>query len=128
MEEYIFNLYQENLEMLPIAQNILICSNETSFEEIQSFLYRAILCKYNTLFVIEIIESFSKIQQNKMCNCINKILSYKCEKYISNNKENENTNKLNPREYLNSCIFFIYRYSNNDFTYLNELSGKGKQG
>ena len=127
MEEYIFNLYQENLEMLPIAQNILICSNETSFEEIQSFLYRAILCKYNTLFVIEIIESFSKIQQNKMCNCINKILSYKYEKYISNNKENENTNKLNPREYLNSCIFFIYRYSNNDFTYLNELSGEKYQ-
>ena len=43
----------------PIAQNILISNKETSIEEIKAFLYRAILCDYNTLFVIEINNSFS---------------------------------------------------------------------
>ena len=40
MEEYILSLFMKKLYKLPIAQNILICSNETSIEEIQSFLYR----------------------------------------------------------------------------------------
>ena len=77
MEQYILYLFEEKLEKLPIAQNILICSNETSFEEIQSFFYRAILCDYNTLFIVEILESFSNFQHNKMNIYINKLLSYK---------------------------------------------------
>ena len=127
MEEYIINLFNKNLDTLPIAQNILICSKDTSFEEIQSFFYRAILCEYNTLFVIEIQESFSKIQQNKMCNCIDEILSEKFEKHKNDVKENKNINKLNTKEYLNSCIYFVYSYSNNDFTYLNKLSEENYQ-
>jgi len=46
MEELILSLFMKKLGKLPIAQNILICSNETSIEEIQSFLYRAILCDF----------------------------------------------------------------------------------
>ncbi len=112
---------------MPIAQNILICSIDTSFEEIQSFFYRAILCEYNALFIIEIQESFSKIQQNKMYNCIDEILSEKFEKHKNDVKENKNINKLNTKEYLNSCIYFVYSYSNNDFTYLNKLSEENYQ-
>jgi len=77
MEQYILKLFQDKLDKLPIAQNILICSNETSIEEMQSFFYRAILCDYNTLFVIEILESFSNFQHNKMYSYIDKLLSYK---------------------------------------------------
>ena len=116
MEQYILYLFQEKLGKLPIAQNILICSNETSIEEMQSFFYRAILCDYNTLFVIEILESFSNFQHNKMYSYIDKLLSYKLE-----NSENKNINKSSPREYLNSCIFFVYKNLENESSFLNEL-------
>ena len=119
MEEYILYLFQEKLDKLPIAQNILICSNETSIEEIQSFLYRAILCDFNTLFVVEILESFSSFQHNRMYSYIDKILSYKLEKAI---KENKNINKVNTREYVNSCIYFVYKKLENETSFLNELS------
>ncbi len=79
MEQYILFLFHDKLDKLPIAQNILICSNETSIEEMQSFFNRAILCDYNTLFVIEILESFSNFQHNKMYSYIDKLLSYKFE-------------------------------------------------
>ena len=116
MEQYILYLFQEKLEKLPIAQNILICSNETSIEEMQSFFYRAILCDYNTLFVIEILESFSNFQHNKMYSYIDKLLSYKLE-----NSEKKNINKSNPREYLDSCIFFVYKNLEDESSFLNEL-------
>ena len=121
MEEYILYLFQEKLEKLPIAQNILICSNETSIEEMQSFFYRAILCDYNTLFVIEVLESFSNFQHNKMYSYIDKLLSYKLEKYKKEHKENKNINKLNTREYLNSCIFFVYKKLDEETAFNNEL-------
>ena len=104
MEEYILNLFQKRLEKLPIAQNILVCSNETSIEEIQSFLYRAILCDFNTLFIIEIFESFSNFQHNKMYSYIDKLLTYKYENY----EDKKNINKLSTRDYLNSSIYFVY--------------------
>ena len=66
IEEYVLYLFVNNLDKLPISQNILVCNNETSIEEIKSFLYRAILCENRTLFVIELLESFPKVQYNKM--------------------------------------------------------------
>jgi len=75
MEQTILHLFKKNLEKLHIAQNILICNNETSIEEMQSFFYRAILYDYNTLFVIEVLESFSNFQHNKMYSYINKLLN-----------------------------------------------------
>jgi len=61
-EEYIINLFRDNITKLPIAQNVLMSSKETSSEEIQSFFHRAILCNYNTLFVVEINDSFTDFQ------------------------------------------------------------------
>ena len=80
MEEYILNLFNEYLDRLPIEQNMIICSKDTSLEEIQSFLYRAILCEYNTLFVIVISQSFSSFQFHIMNVYINKLLSIKLKK------------------------------------------------
>ena len=66
---------------IPIAQNVLINSKETSSEEIEAFFHRAILCSYNTLFVVGISDSFSDSQLNIMYDYIDKILSFKNEIY-----------------------------------------------
>ena len=108
IEEYILYLYEEYVGKLPIAQNILICSKETSIEEIQSFLYRAILCDYHTLFVIEILKSFSNYQHNKMYGYIDKLLSIKLEKYKKDNKKDD-VYKEKTRIYLDSKIVFVYK-------------------
>ena len=123
MEEYILDLFQEKLDKLPIAQNILICSKETSIEEIQSFFYRAILCEYNTLFIVEILESFSNFQHNKMYGYIDKILSIKLEniKKDKGNQKIKNIDKSKSKEYLNSFIVFVYKKLENEFSFLNEL-------
>ena len=123
MEEYILGLFLEKLDKLPIAQNILICSNETSIEEIQSFLYRAILCESNTLFVVEILESFSNFQHNKMYSYIDKLLSIKLDKYKKQNKEkkNKDIDKSKSREYLDSYIVFVYKKLDNENAFKNEL-------
>ena len=123
MEEYILGLFMEKLGKLPIAQNILICSNETSIEEIQSFLYRAILCESNTLFVVEILESFSNFQHNKMYSYIDKLLSIKLEKYKKENKDNKikDVDQSKSRDYLDSYIVFVYNKLDNENAFKNEL-------
>ena len=117
-EEYIVYLFYEKIGRLPIAQNILICNKETSIEEIQSFLYRALLCDYNTLFIVEINESFSDFQFNKMKNYINESLSYISEKY---KMENKNINSLKSKNCINSCLVFVYDKDLKNKSFLDEL-------
>ena len=62
LEEFIIKLFWNKIYQLPIAQNVLISNKETSSEEIQAFFHRSILCNYNTLFVVEINNSFSNYQ------------------------------------------------------------------
>jgi len=124
IEEFILFLFETNLNKLPIAQNIIICSKETSIEELQSFLYRAILCEYNTLFVLEILESFSNFQLNKMYGFIDTILSIKLEKYMKKNEnnENKNINKEKSSIYLDSYIVFVYKnIEEKEAAFKNEL-------
>ena len=115
----------KKLGKLPIAQNILICSNETSIEEMKSFFYRAILYKSNTLFAVEILESFTNFQHNKMYSYIDKIISIKLEKYKKENKNNKikdkNVNKSKSRDYLDSYIVFVYNKLDNKTAFINEL-------
>ena len=122
-EGYILKLFLEKIEKLPLAQNVLIPSNETSPEEIQAFFYRAILCEFNTLFVIELNNSFSNFQQNIMYSYINSILTYKNKIYneITKNKVDKN----NTSEYLKSCIVFVYKEINYKDVFLTEI---GKYG
>ena len=118
MEEFVLKLYFDKLGQLPIAQNILICNKETSEEEIQAFLYRAILCEFNTLFTINIYDSFTHIQKNIMNNYINELLSYRREKMKTekNMVEKEKTNT-----YLDSCIVFVCGNKQNDLEFLIKL-------
>ena len=120
MEKCIINLFSSKLGELPIAQNVLITNKETSSEEIQAFFHRAILCNYNTLFVVEINDSFSEFQQSIMNSYIDNLLLYKNIKYSEETKEN--VDKKSTEKYLDSCIVFIYEHKNKDITpFLKEI-------
>ena len=116
MEEFIINIFIDKISNAPIAQNILFTNEGTSPEEIQAFFYRAILCDYNTLFVIEINDSFSEFQQNIMNYYIDSIISYKNK--ISNELERKNIEKNKANLYIKPCIVFVYKQNN---SFLNEL-------
>ena len=120
MEEKIINLFWENIRVLPIAQNVLITNKETSIEEIQSFFHRAILCSYNTLFVVEINDSFNDFQQSIMNSYIDSLLTYKNNEY--NKETKENVDKNSTEKYLDSCIYFIYDEQNkNLISFVKEI-------
>ena len=116
MEEFILNIFLDKMNLLPIAQNILIINKETSVEEIQSFLYRSILCNYNTLFVIAINNSFSDYQKNKMINYLEYLLKYKNQIY--NKEKKKNCDKMNTQDYLDSCLIFVYERENQNIVSL----------
>ena len=63
VEKEIIQLYIFLTENIPIAQNILLCNENTSNEEITAFLYRAVLCEFNSCFIIGGIESLKMSQQ-----------------------------------------------------------------
>ena len=126
MEKFIIDLFWDKLTQLPIAQNVLITNKSTSSEEIQSFLHRAILCNYNTLFVVEINDSFSEYQQSIMTSYIDHLLSYKNEKY--NEDKKKHIGKKATKEYLYPCIAFIYEKTNKNInSFLKELNKVDKQ-
>ena len=118
MEKFILDLFWDKTRKLPIAQNVLITNEETSYEEIQTFLHRAILSNYNALFIIEINDSLSEYQQTTINTYVDKLLRYKKEiKEIDNTIDKKNTD-----EYLDSCIVFIYdKYNNNITSFLKEI-------
>ena len=113
MEAFILTIFLELVHKKPIAQNILITSKETNSEEIQAFFYRAILCSFNTLFIVEINDSFSQLQQSIMYNSINQLLVYQMKKKDSKAKEIKN--------FLDSCIIFIYEDNIRNNTFKNEM-------
>ena len=129
MEKFIINLFWDKIGKYPIAQNVLITNKETSDEEIQSFFARAILCKYNTLFAVEINESISKYQQSIMNTYIYQYLLIQFKKYKAKNEgKNEGKNEIKKNDtdkYLNSCIVFIYNEENKENeqikAFLNEI-------
>ena len=118
MEEDILQIFLDKVGKIPIAQNILINNKETSFEEMQSFFNRAILCKYNTLFVVKVNNSFSDSQQRCMNIFIDKLLAYKNELY-NKNEEGKEVDKSDISAYMDSCLVFVYNKESESF--LNEL-------
>ena len=106
LEEDILQIFLDKLGKIPIAQNILINSKETSYEEMQSFFHRAILCEYNTLFLVELNGSFSPYQQRCMNILLDKILTFKNKEFNDKNEDND-VDKKNTSSYM-SCLVFIY--------------------
>ena len=64
-----------------MSQNILLCNEETNSEEINSFMYRAFLGKYQAFFIIRKIELLTLEKQETLKNLINIL--------FNNNKEKE---------------------------------------
>jgi hypothetical protein len=110
MEEDILQIFLDKIGCLPIAQNILIFNKETSFEEMQAFLYRGLLCKYNTIFVFEINESFTEYYQRYSNRMMDKILIYLNNIY--NKIKNKKFKLEETSEYMESCFIFIYNEKN----------------
>ena len=73
-EKEILNIYLSLTSKLPIAQCILMCNEETSEEEFTSFLYRAVKCRYNALFLVSNIESLSVKQCNIIIHLLNELI------------------------------------------------------
>ena len=122
MDEYILELFMEKIGVFPISQNVLITNKETSLEEIQAFLYRAILCDFNTLFIVEINDIFSNHQQITINSFIDNLLSYKNKLY--NEKTKKNIDKRDIQIYLDSLIVFVYveEIKSNINTFINEMN------
>ena len=118
IEEDIIRIFLDKIGTIPVAQNILINNKETTFEEMQAFFNRAILCEYNTLFIAGIDDSFSDFQIKCMLNLVNELLTYK-----NNNFNRKNEDKIvkikYTHSYMDSCLVFIY--SGKNYLFLNEL-------
>ena len=118
MEEDILQIFLDKIGKIPIAQNILVNNKETSYEEMQAFFNRAILCKYNTIFVVIVNNSFSNYQQICMNIFIDKLLTYKNKKY-NEKEEGRKVDKKDTYTYMDSCLVFIYNKESEQL--LNEL-------
>ena len=74
MDLFIIKVFLKLTNNFPIAQNILLTNNETTQGEIYSFMYRAMKCRFKTLFVISISDDFSVLNLNQMTSLLNKII------------------------------------------------------
>jgi hypothetical protein len=65
MEEDIFQIFLDKIGRLPIAQNFLITNKETSYEEMQAFLNRAILSRYIIHYLLlKLMNHFQNINKD----------------------------------------------------------------
>ena len=56
LEKQLFQIYKYFTNNAPSAQSILLCNKETTSEELIAFLYRSILCDYNSCFILGGVE------------------------------------------------------------------------
>ena len=89
IEEQILNWYHFLTGNSPMAQSLLLCNEETTLEEITSFLYRAFLCQYQVFFVVAKIELLTPENRQQLTDLINSL-------YIGHEKE------------MKSCLAFAY--------------------
>ena len=136
----ILNWYYRLTKNLPLSFTLLICNENTSDEELTSFIYRAFFCEYNVLFLIQNIESLSDNKRKKIINILRNeelmenlkstlIITYKRQDsdiYKSMMKINGNkkfadfeNNKLNNKIECKSLLKIIYVVHSN-------ASGVGK--
>ena len=118
LEEDILKIFLDKVGKIPIAQNILINSKETSYEEMQEFFHKAILCEDNTLFIVELNGSFSSYQQRCMNIFIDNILTFKNNEFNEKNVDNQ-VEKSDTSSYMKSCLVFVYNQKGESF--INEL-------
>ena len=73
LEKDLFQIYKYLTENNPVAQTVLLCNKETTNEELTCFLYRAILCEYNSCFIIGGIELLEFDKKIKLLELLNRL-------------------------------------------------------
>ena len=73
LEYNILNIYQEITGNYPINNTILICTKDTTFEKIYTFLFSFFLCQYPVLFMLINIEVFDLSFKYKIILLIQKL-------------------------------------------------------
>ena len=125
---------------IPIAQNILLCNKETLKEEIESFLYRAILCEFHSCFIIGGVESLEFIPRNYLIELLKKLLfdiegkMKSCLIILSTNKSTDihkNLDSITFRKYFDSKIEkeidkYLLNETDNISIICSDKSGVGK--
>ena len=94
LEKDLFLVYRYLTKYMPISQNILLCTKDTTSEELTAFLYRAILCEFNACFIIGGIESLEFDKKAKILELLNSLLS--------------------KHEKMESCLIILYTNNNSD--------------
>ena len=95
LELDLFKIFKYLTGSNPIAQNILICKKETTNEEINAFLYRAIKCPFYSCFIIGGLETLEFVQKSFLIE----LLDYFFQK---------------GNEKINSCLIFLYTNRDSD--------------
>ena len=95
---FIIKMFLKLTGGFPIAQNVLLTNNETTFGEICSFMYRSIKCRYNTLFIISIGDNISSKNINTITNLLDE---------ITNSMKNEDWKDIKP-----FILFVVSKTSN----------------
>ena len=119
IEEHILNWYYFLTGHPPMAQTILLCNEETTSEEITSFLYRAFLCEYNVVFMVGKLDKLTSDNRQTLTNLINSLYKQK-EKEMKSclvfaySKNDEGT----------SIVQYLQRINNNDKKYLKHEKKK----
>ena len=114
LEKTTIDLFLYYTEKNPISQNVLIINKYTSYEEIESFLYRSILCKYHPLFVIG-LNNLTSSQEDYFLKSINNII----KKINKNNREEID---------IKSSIIFIYNNNQSKNKFIEQLKNINKEG
>ena len=94
IDKDLFHIYKYLTDNIPIAQTVLLCNKETTNEELVAFLYRAILCEFNSCFIIGGIELLEFDKKSKLLEILNLLLS-------QDNK-------------MKSCLIILYTSKNTD--------------
>ena len=138
LEKNLYQIYKYLTGNEPIAQNILLINKMTTNEEITAFLYRAILCKFNSCFFIAGLESLDSEKKGTILDLLNyffqkedkKIKSYLILLFDNNNSDIYKS--LSMKRYrnilnLDKKKFEKITYKSNDIQIIkSDKSGVGK--
>ena len=83
LEKDLFLIYKYLTKNNPVAQTILLCNKETTTEELTSFLFRAILCEFNTCFIVGGIELLEFNKKKELVELLNKLYDENYENMAS---------------------------------------------
>ena len=81
LEIKLYQIYKYLTKYNPEAQTVLLCNKETTSEELIAFLYRSILCDYNSCFIIGGVELLEFEKRNVFMETL-KTLLYEYHKHI----------------------------------------------